>query len=441
MESGIPKMLRSGSRGRQPFSWHDRAELIEVSLEDRRAERLGALERAVGGIELPVPAEPEGSPPARSTQPLPPDPNAFGGTVEVVRGAWVAKYDPTRADREAAGPSDPSVDVSDVYYDYPWGSPTGALAEPWIHSHLMRGAPAAIPRMDFGDLVFAMRTNWNKGDNGWLKRRSIVGLWWVESQADLLYENSAGKTWWVTEVACFPLRLFDFPVPVEATSDFDRKFDQVRAFHDRSRMALVELNASEALAVVRACALPAKVLSEPNPDNLAPLLRNLDLGPPTTVRRRILEGAKASSHRSFVEKSARDVAVAQLRRARISVVSTEEKRGLGSDLWAKALNADGGAVELRVEVKGLSGASPWDARLTRSQVTAARKHAGGKEWWLVIVTRAEREDRHDLWLTAAEAAAVFTVTRDAGATYTADRAVAAALRSASRKGAAQHGGT
>jgi hypothetical protein len=66
----------------------------------------------------------------------------------------------------------------------------------------------------------------------------------------------------VQEAACFPLRRFDFPVPIEATADIDRAFDGVDPFHDRSRKALVQLADDEALAVTRACGLPAGILTE-----------------------------------------------------------------------------------------------------------------------------------------------------------------------------------
>lgn len=345
----------------------------------------------------------------------------------MVRRAWVAKYDPARAEREKRLPAaQRSVERSDVFADYSWGDPGLAVGEPWINSWLMRGAPAGIASMDIGDLVFAARTGWKQTDSGWLQRRTIVGVWFVDSTATWPEYDVNGRMAWYSEAACFPLRRFDFPVPVEATSDIDQAFDDVPAFHDRSRKALIELTADGALAVVRACGLPAAVLTEPDPDRLAPLLINLDLGPPTVVRKRILDGARASAHRSSVEKAARDVVVGGLRRVRMGVVSTEAKRGLGSDLWARCKEANGDIVDFRIEVKGLSGSNPWQARLTKSEVFAARTDNGKGGWWLAIVTRALRPDRKERWLTSDETARVFTISTKDGH-YTADRTAAAAL--------------
>lgn len=86
----------------------------------------------------------------------------------------------------------------------------------------------------------------------------------------------------------------------------------------------------------------------------------------------------------------------------------------------------GRITEVRIEVKGLSGADPWQARLTQSEVTAAQRDAGSGRWWLAIVTRALRPDRRQRWLSGSEVAAVFTVATGDGH-YTADRAVAATL--------------
>lgn len=87
--------------------------------------------------------------------------------------------------------------------------------------------------------------------------------------------------------------------------------------------------------------VPAAMLSEPDPDRLAPLAAQLDLGPPTVVRKRILDGARAVAHRDAVEASARDVAVEALRKQRFGVGSTQEFRGVGSDLWARGREPDG----------------------------------------------------------------------------------------------------
>jgi hypothetical protein len=345
----------------------------------------------------------------------------------MVRGAWVAKYDPTHADREKQlDPVDRRFGRSDVYADYSWADPGRALGEPWIHSWLMRGAVAGIAKMDVGDLVFPVRTSWKTTDSGWLQRRTIIGVWFVEATATWPERNANGAIAWYGLAACFPLRRFDFPVPIEATGDIDQAFDAVAAFHDRSRKALIELTADEALAVARACGQPAAVLNEPDPDRLAPIVAGLDLGPPTVVRKRILEGARAAAHRSSVEKAARDVVVAGLRRARMGVVSTESRRGLGSDLWARAIEANGSVTEVRIEVKGLSGREPWRARLTQSEVDAARSDNGLGRWWLAIVTRALRADRKQHWLTGSEAARVFTVPTGDGH-FTADVTATAAL--------------
>lgn len=358
---------------------------------------------------------------------MPPDPAATGGTVKVVRGAWVAKYDPTRAEREKLlGPMEQLVEHSDVYADFSWADPGKAIGEAWIHSWLMRGAGRGIASMDIGDLVFPVRTGWMKTDGGWLQRRTIVGVWFVDATATWPEEDANGRTAWYSEAACFPLRRFDFPVPVEATADIDQAFDKVRAFHDRSRQALIELTVNEALAVARACGLPASVLTDPDPNQLAPVLVGLDLGPPTVVRKRILDGARAAAHRSSVEKAARDVIVARLRGVRMGVVSTEKERGLGSDLWTRAIEADGTVTDVRIEVKGLAGSNPWQARLTQSEVAAARADNGNGGWWLAIVTRALRPDRMERWLTSEEAARVFTLAAGHGH-FTADRVVATTI--------------
>jgi hypothetical protein len=110
----------------------------------------------------------------------------------------------------------------------------------------------------------------------------------------------------------------------------------------------------------------------------------------------------------------------------MGVVSTELERGLGSDLWARALEADGTVTDMRIEVKGLSGKDPWQARLTHSELTAARADQNRGAWWLVIVTRALRKDRTVRWLTSGEAAKVFNVAAGHGH-FTADRAAAASL--------------
>ena len=334
-----------------------------------------------------------------------------------------AKYNPTRAEREQLlDPMDRSVEHSDVFADFSWADPGKAIGEPWIHSWLIRGGRGGIASMDIGDLVFPVRTAWKKTDCGWLQRRTVVGVWFVDATASWPEEDIYGRSVWYSEAACFPLRRFDFPVPVDATAVIDQQFYAVNAFHDRSRKALIELTAKEALAIARACGLPASVLTEPDPIRLVPILSGLDLGPPTVVRRRILDGARASAHRRSVEKAARDVVVAGLHRVRMGVVSTEMEKGLGSDLWAQAIEADNTVTDVRIEVKGLSGGDPWQARLTRSEVMAARADNGSGRWWLVIVTWALRSDRKEHWLTSDEAAQVFTVATGDGH-FTSDRNV------------------
>lgn len=421
----LPDRLRSGARGRQPFPPGGYEQLVATSIEERTSQRLADLDRATGRVDLPAPLPPEGRPPRKSAA-LPPATGAKGGAIKVVRSAWIAKYDPTRAERERLlDPLDRSVDSSDVFSDVAWADPGRALGEPWIHSWLMRGAAAGIPDMDVGDLVFPVRTAWKTNDYGWLRRRSVVGVWYVDATATWP-EDVDGRIRWFSEAATFPLRRFNFPVPIEATGDIDPAFDSVAAFHDRSRKALIELSPDESVAVVRACGLPAEVLTEQDPSQLAPMIRNLDLGPPDVVRKRVLDGARAAAHRSSVEKAARDTVVGQLRGVRMGVVSTELERGLGSDLWARGLEADGSVTDVRIEVKGLSGKDPWQARLTQSELDAARADQDRGGWWLVIVTRALRGDRSVRWLTSGEAAKVFNVAAGNGH-FTADRAAAASL--------------
>jgi hypothetical protein len=426
MKDRLPDKFRIGARSRRPFPPGGYEELVAMSLEERRSQRLAELNRATGRVDLPVPPPPEGLPP-HGAQSLPPASEAQGGSIKVVRGAWIAKYDPKRAEREQLlNPMDRSVDNSDVFTDVAWADPGRAVGEPWIHSWLMRGASAGIPAMDVGDLVFPVRTAWKKTDAGWLRHRTVVGVWFVDATASWPEKDTNGRTGWYSEAATLPLRRFDFPVPIEATADIDPAFDTVAAFHDRSRKALIELSPDESLAVTRACGLPAAILTEPDPNRLAPILRGLDLGPPVVVRKRILDGARAAAHRSSVEKAARDAVVAHLQQVRMGVVSTELERGLGSDLWARAIEADGSLIDVRIEVKGLSGKDPWQARLTQSELDAARADRGRGSWWLVIVTRALRTDRVELWLTSTEAAQIFTVLNGHGH-YTADRVAAGGL--------------
>lgn len=339
-ETTPPPLLSSRARSRRPLPPDGYEELREATLAERRGRRLAALDRHTGRIDLTVPLTPTGAAPLRSASKLPPTADATGGRVPVVRNTWLAKYDPRRAERERQKPArDRQVNRSDVWQDFAWGDPGRALGEPWVCSWLMRGAGNAIGHMSPGDLVFVTRTGWRGADVAWLHRRTIVGLWWVESTSTWPETDAAGRLRWFSEAACFPIRRFDFPVPVNATRDIDRAFAGVATFSDMSRQALAPLAPPEALAVARACGLPAMVLSEPDPDRLAPMCAGLDLGPPTAVRQRILDGARAVAHRSAVEGAARDVAVAALRRHRLAVVSTERERGIGSDLWLAPSNA------------------------------------------------------------------------------------------------------
>ena len=172
---------------------------------------------------------------------------------------------------------------------------------------------------------------------------------------------------------------------------------------------------------------PARVLTEPDPDQLAPLVADLDLGPPTVVRKRILDGVRATAHKRQVESAARKVAVEGLRATGRAVVSTEDRRGVGSDLWARGAETHGSYSDVRVEVKGLSGSDSWQARLTRCEREAAVADADHDGWWLLIVTHALRADAKSHWLNSAEVAKVFTVTNGSGI-YTADRLAASGLK-------------
>ncbi len=423
MESSLPHVLGHDASSRQPLEVDEYEELVELSLEERRETRRAELDRATGRIDLDVPDPPVAKMPRKGTPMWPPAPGATGGTIKLARRAWVAKYDPTRAEREKLlDPMDRKVGHSDVYFDPSWGDPAKALEEPWIHSPLMRGAAEALPDVAFGDLIFLMRTDYLSGDPVLLKRNSIIGVWWFEARIDDWYYDDAGRVRWYMSGATFPLRRFNFPVPISATGDVDADFFKVAAFRDRSRASFLPLSPDEAVAVTRACGLPAGILTQPDPDRLAAIVSGLDLGPPTMVRRRILEGARGSAHRTSVEKAAVDVALRELHRARFSVVSTENRRGVGSDLWARSVDAAGDTISARVEVKGLSGASWLAARLTRSEREAALADAGGDGWWLLIVTRALSKAHEQHWLSSAEAARVFSTPIESGAIFVADRA-------------------
>lgn len=373
------------------------------TLEDRVRRRQDELEDAMDSRDIFVPELPDGRPPGPKAPMLEPEQNAAAGELDCNRNIWIAKYDPYRA------ATDTDVASSDVFSDYLWDSPIDAIGDPWIHTEWMRGVSSSIPDISIGDLVIAMRTRWFLDDGSWIKRRCLVGLWWVESISAWPSRAKSGSIRTEYDVACIPLKRFDFPVPIVATSQQDAEFAKTNAFTDRARRSFLRVTQDEVASVIRNCGLPAEVLTEQNPGSLTAMLSKLDLGPPSTVRRRIREGARAAAHRRSVEDAGRDVAVSSLASRRFAVVSTEKERGLGSDLWAKALEGDGSILEVRIEVKGLSGSNPWNARLTRSELEAAQNARGSGSWWLVIVTHALRVDRAEHWLSADEVARIFTV--------------------------------
>lgn len=419
MDTHTPKVFTEKAAHRRPFEWHDQEALTAQSLDERKESLLRSLAEADSRPRVDLPEEPSGAGRSRKRPVREDDPKAVSGRVAVERGAWVAKYNPNRADY------DDEIYHSDVFRDFEWADRVRALEEPWIHSQFMRGAAQAIPRMHEGDLVFAIRTDWfdPEWDPTELRRRTVVGLWVVESVLQQPAISASGKPTVYGQVACVPVRRFDFPVPIGATSQADEKFDRVAAFHDRSHKSLLELTTDETLAVARNCGLPAAVLSLEDTGRLIARVEHLDLGPPFDVRRRIREGARAAAHRSTVEKSARDMVVAELLRLNMGVVSTESRRGVGSDLWTRGLNADGTTTEARIEVKGLSGTDPLGASLTKAELDAAITDAGAGRWWLAVVTNALRNDRKLEWLDSGEVARIYSTTRD-GKNYTADRRAA-----------------
>lgn len=93
---------------------------------------------------------------------------------------------------------------------------------------------------------------------------------------------------------------------------------------------------------------------------------------------------------------------------------------------ARAIERDGSVTDVRMEFKGLSGADPFAATLTQSEVDAAAAAGDAGTWWLLIATRALGDDPRTLWLTGRETAAVFTVPAGPGR-WSADRAVAKSL--------------
>ncbi len=419
MDFDFPGALRA-KPGRERYTFDDDARelLVSASLQ-RRQDRLRAeLERYTDGMGADVPPLPETKPPRNDTAMLPHDPDAIGGKISLCRNAWVAKYNPTRANTDA------SVGASDVYNDFPWGDPAAAIADPWIHSERMRSVSGAANNIGLGDLIFAMRTMWDKSEDAWLKRRCLVGVWYVECATFYPVAGVNANVKWVYEYSCVPIKRFDFPVPIVATGQQDAEFFDVEAFRDRSRRAFIGLSAQEALTVARDCGLPATFLTESDPGKLVEISAGLDLGPPTAVRRRILEGARAVAHKKSVEASAVTVVVNTMGSQIFGMASREHERGIGYDLDAVAVEHDGSMTEVHIEVKGLSGTDPWNARLTESEIAAAKtSHANqdGKagSWWLVVVTNALNANCKDHWISARVAASVFTVRHDR--TYSADR--------------------
>ncbi|MGJ9402891.1 hypothetical protein [Arthrobacter sp. KK5.5] len=413
MEHQIPKQLQATAK-RKPFPPQGYKELCELSLQEREPARRAELDRLSGRVNLDVPPTPDGPlPPKQGRLPLVPARDAVGGEVAVVRGAWVAKYNPTRAQEEAQLPAaDRTVVASDVWQDFEWANPSRAITDPWINSKLMRGSKEELEKANPGDLVFVMRTDHLDQDVHQLARRTVVGLWWIESINSWTEDDANGNAKEYTEAAGFPVRRFDFPVPVVETGQMDGDFERINALRDRRRRPFIELDPAEALHMARACGLPASVLSETDPDQLAPMCAGLKLGPPWEVQKRILDGAKAVDHRNKVEANARNAAVKALRREGFGVVSTEDERGAngpGADLWGCCYEADGSVSEIRVEVKGTGTPHPWGVALTRYEREAAVRDSGVGKWWMLIVTHARRPDHKEHWLTSEEAVRKFSI--------------------------------
>jgi hypothetical protein len=428
MEHQIPEQLRA-KPGRLPFRSVDEGyeELHELDLQERINLRVGELDRFTGRASLDVPPTPEGSFPAKAQRaPLPPADDAVGGSVEVVRGAWVAKFNPKRAQKEVHRPAaDRDVVSSDAWRDYKWGDPSQAMKEPWINSWLMQRSEDGLKVANRGDLVFVMRTEHLTDDLPQLARRTIVGLWWIESITSWREVDGKGKATDYMSATGFPVRRFNFPVPVVETGQADQDFNGIAALRDRSRGTFIELDPTEALHMARACGLPASVLTESDPDRLAPQCVGLDLGPSWAVRQRILDGAKAADHRKRVEALARNAAVNALVQQGFGVVSTELERGAdgpGADLLARCYESDGTFTKVHVEVKGLSGPDPWAASLTKHERRAAVEDGGAGKWWMLIVTDAQHSPNHkELWLTSEEAVVIFSKEKESHGKWVADR--------------------
>lgn len=409
----VPASISRGARTRIPLTPEGYKEFVERRvIRDRLAELTGRL--AELEVQLKVPPQLPNSF-KYGKKPKPPAAGAESGEIEMIRGAWVAKFDPARGQR------DPDVGESDPFLGYPWEDPEQASMESWLHRGLMRGLASKSEDVQPGDLVFVLRTRPLPTDPSWLRRRALIGVWIV----DHLYAPGRG----VDEIVTLPLRRFDFPVPLREASQMDAALDAVSTFHDRSRSAFGALSADEALCVAAACGLPASVFTEPDVAVLMHTLAGMHLGPSTEVARRILQGAKAADHVRRVESAARNLIVGELRAQNLSVVSTENLHGVGSDLWCNSQREGGPGDEFRVEVKGLSGNDPYNARLTRNERSNRNKLgpvdllAVGRPdtWHLAVVTRALQQSPVDTWFSAQDVVTIWTKSVSGGAVFTAVR--------------------
>lgn len=402
-----------------------------LDIPDRREWRLSELERATDGLEIEVPDPPRDAAVRKKDKVQDPADDAHSGRIPIARSGWIAKFRPNAVNPEY------DFGETDVFWKFPWNDVPAALDGAWIGPWL-RGAqkalrttskPSGAPVMQPGDLVFLMRTDHANEDPAQLRRLSIVGVTWVESTASH-FENSHGALIAKPNAILFPLRRFDFPVPIKETRAADPGFNGVRALSDTSRLGLIPLALDELMAVTRACGLPAGILAEVDPNQLVSHVLGMDCGPPQKVRRRILEGARAVDHRDHVEHAARSTVVRALTRAGMGVRSVESCRGAsgyGADLVADCV--EGSARRRRFfEVKGLSGSNPLSASITRHQKDFAEKARGTDAWWLVIVTNALHQPDQAIWLSADDVLAIFTQTRDGGRTWSANRGLAEGRR-------------
>lgn len=422
MSDNMPPELRDGTRARVPVVPAGYSELLAEVAQERALTSLAELDRETGRITLDQPDPPDVRFPRGLPPLLHPDPHAFGGTAEIVRSGFVAKYDPNHRDRGT------DFSATDPCWEFPWRRPKEALDGPWVrprHKGLQRSFDAGS--VLHGDLVFLFRTGGRRPNEGkshtWLNRKTIVGLCWAES---VLTDDPDGGG---PAITLFPIRLFNFPVPIKQTGQQDSSFEAVYAFRDRARLGFLELSPHELLTVTRDCGLPVDILTEPDPNLLAPLGQGLDLGPPDVVRRRILEGARAQDHRDRVERRAVTHVVRRLRSRRWGVADTQKIRGAegpGADLWVNAEDKkDGNASSHRIEVKGTAGSKPWGVRLTKNEREAARRAIqGGDSWWLVVVTDVLHDKPAETWFSASSTLAVFSIADRSGEVFSADRGAA-----------------